>query len=342
MMLSLFILPVSAQDQKICIGTKAMYKANGLQGSTYNYKLEQPYAGTIFREYPDTIVVEWGSNKGVFQLGVQEISQYGCEGNWAYMNVEIVGDYAQFTQPIYSLCGGEGVMVEFNKSPFQAYEWVDPTVARNDGYITKPGRYELKTFDHNGCLLSSFIEVVQNPTPKIELGADTMICTPGFTLHAYDIQDNPDGTVYTWSTGESGTSFRSITIENHNSRDNSKYWVNADLNGCSVSDTIVVLACWEEPLPENLNIPNTFTPNADGDNDTWIISALMDYPECIIEVFDRWGRKVFTSSRGYTSSPWDGLDARGHYLPMETYYYIIHLNDGKAKKPLLGTITIIR
>jgi gliding motility-associated-like protein len=67
----------------------------------------------------------------------------------------------------------------------------------------------------------------------------------------------------------------------------------------------------------------------------------MDYPDCMVEVFDRWGSKVFTSTKGYTT-PWTGRDAKGHYLPMETYYYIIHLNDGKTHAPILGTITIIR
>ena len=255
--------------------------------------------------------------------------------------MEVVGDYAQFSQPIYSMCGGGGVSVEFNKSNFQAYEWKDNAVSI-DGYVTKPGRYELETFDWNGCRLSSFVEVVQSPMPQISLGADTMICTPGFTLYAYNTQNNPEGTIYTWSTGESNTSAKSIVVDNHNARSDNKYWVNAELNGCSVSDTIVVLACKEEPVPEELKIPNTFTPNADGDNDVWNISALRDYPDCMVEVFDRWGRKVFTSAKGYSSNPWDGRDGRGHYLPMETYYYIIHLNNGKAKKPIQGTITIIR
>ena len=338
-----FALPIYAQDRDtVCIGAKAMYRANGLNGSTFEYKLDQPHAGTIFQKDVDTIIVEWSNIKGVFQLGVLETSQYGCDdGNWAYLNVEVVGDYAQFSQPVYSMCGGGGVFVEFNKSNFRAYEWKGNTVPI-DGYVTKPGRYELITIDENHCRLSSFIEVVQTPTPQISLGADTMVCTPGFTLYAYNTQNNPEGTTYTWSTGVSNTSARSIIVDNHNAKANNTYWVTAEFNGCSVSDTIVVLACVEVPEYEKLKIPNTFTPNADGDNDVWNISALRDYPECMVEVFDRWGRKVFTSARGYSSNPWDGRDGRGHYLPMEAYYYIINLNDGKTKKPITGTITIIR
>jgi gliding motility-associated-like protein len=337
----LFIaLPAFAQDEKVCIGAKAMYVASGLNGSTFEYGLEQPQAGKIILTYSDSIVVEWGDTKGIFQLGVRETSRAGCSGNWAYLNVEVVGDYAEFTQPRYSFCGDGGVFVDFNREHFKAYEWVDKTVPE-DGHITKPGRYELRTIDQNNCRLSSFIDVVQTPTPNVYLGADTMICTPGFTLYARRIQNNPEGTVYTWSTGASGVFERYLTVDDRNLDEDVTYWVRAENNGCAASDTVTVLACITEPSVEIPGIPNTFTPNEDGDNDTWVISMLDGYPDCIVEVFDRWGRKVFTSAKGYPQ-PWDGRNARGQYLPMETYYYIIHLNDGVTEKPILGTITIIR
>ena len=326
-----------SQDVKVCIGAKVMYAADGMDGSTYEYLLEQSHAGSIIRTYNDSIVVQWNDTKGVFQLGVRETSVAGCMGDWAYLNVEIVGDYAKFTQPEYSFCADDGVTVDFNKADFRAYEWVDKTVPE-DGHITRAGRYELRTIDRNGCLLSSFVDVIQNPMPKIYLGPDTMICTPGFTLNTIKTQDNPVETVYTWSTG---ASTRSIVVDERNMNRDYKYWVRAEYNGCVASDTITILACATEPLSDEVGIPNTFTPNADGDNDTWKISLLNDYHDCTVEVFDRWGRKVFTSNRGYTS-PWDGRDAKGRYLPVETYYYIIHLNDGKTKKPIVGTITIIR
>ena len=332
--------PAFAQDIKVCIGAKALYAADGQDGSTFEYQLEQPHAGIITQTHNDSIVVQWGDTKGVFQLGVRETSQYGCVGDWANLNVEIIGDYAEFTQSEYQFCGDNGVFVDFNRENFKAYSWLNQSVPE-DGYITQPGRYELQTIDQNNCLLSSFIDVVQYQAPRVSLGADTMICTPGFTLYAHNIHDNPEGTVYTWSTGESSMFDRYIVVDNHNMERDTKYWVRAELNGCMASDTIVVLACEKDPIPDDIGIPNTFTPNNDGDNDTWVISMLNNYPDCLVEVFDRWGRKVFTSTRGYTQ-PWDGRNARGQHLPMETYYYIIHLNDGITQKPVLGTITIIR
>ena len=334
--IALFIAaPALSQDRQVCIGSKVMYAANGLAGSIYEFNLDQPYAGEIIKTaYRDTVIVQWGETKGIFQLGVREISQIGCIGNWAYLNVEVVGEYAQFAQPVYSMCANSGVYVDFNKSDFAAWSWTDPGVSA-DGYIAKPGRYELITIDHNNCRLSSFVDVLPKAAVNVSLGPDTAHCTPDFTLYALNTQNNPTETVYTWSTGESGVGVRQITVDDHDVDQAVKYWVRAEYDGCAVSDTITILAC-----RENLKVPNTFTPNGDGENDVWNIWTLVDYPDCVVEVFDRWGRRVFNSPRGYPT-PWDGRDASGRVLPMETYYYIIHLNDG-VREPQVGNVTIIR
>lgn len=85
------------------------------------------------------------------------------------------------------------------------------------------------------------------------------------------------------------------------------------------------------------NIPNTFTPNNDGINDTWVIENLSDYPNVRVQVFNRYGQIVFESI-GY-SSPWDGT-MKGKTLPFGTYYYIIE--PGNGRKPITGYVTLIK
>lgn len=87
----------------------------------------------------------------------------------------------------------------------------------------------------------------------------------------------------------------------------------------------------------SLSIPNTFTPNGDGINDTWTIRELQYYPKSAVTVFNRLGQKVF-SSVGY-AVPWDGT-YDGKILPTGTYYYIIDLKDGG--KAVAGWVTILR
>jgi gliding motility-associated-like protein len=250
--------------------------------------------------------------------------------------VAVVGAEIVFTQDPYMLCEG-AVTVSFNNADFQTWQWLDNSIKKNT--ITNSGTYELQAFDWNGCLISKRISVLS--PPKVNLGRDTMICTPGFRLHALKHNTNPEATVYTWSTGESGA-LPYLDVPDHATGQDVPYWVRADFGGCSVSDTVLVLACaqtYENPF--QMMIPNTFTPNGDGDNDVWQIRALKDYPNVVVEVYDRWGRRVFIGAKGYPT-PWDGRDMDGKTLPLETYYYIVNLNNGIQTKPILGTITIVR
>jgi len=85
-------------------------------------------------------------------------------------------------------------------------------------------------------------------------------------------------------------------------------------------------------------IPNTFSPNADGVNDKWLISYLDDYPDCQVEVFTRAGQLVFKSVKGYRI-PWDGK-RNGKPLPFDTYYYVIE--PGYGREPITGYITLLK
>jgi gliding motility-associated-like protein len=84
-------------------------------------------------------------------------------------------------------------------------------------------------------------------------------------------------------------------------------------------------------------IPNVFTPNGDGVNDRWQIRYLKDYPDCKVEIFNRYGQSVYTST-GYTQE-WNGT-SNGRQLPAGTYYYIINQKTGL--KPLSGFVDIVR
>ncbi|MFD2874216.1 FG-GAP-like repeat-containing protein [Mucilaginibacter ximonensis] len=88
--------------------------------------------------------------------------------------------------------------------------------------------------------------------------------------------------------------------------------------------------------PATIVIPDTFTPNSDGINDTWLIPSLVSLPNCKVNVYDRYGRLVFHST-GYQNS-WDGT-RKGALLPFGVYYYVINI---AGREPLSGHVTIIR
>jgi gliding motility-associated-like protein len=86
-----------------------------------------------------------------------------------------------------------------------------------------------------------------------------------------------------------------------------------------------------------LVVPNVFTPNGDGVNDFWNVKYLESYPNNKVDVYNRFGERVY-SSIGY-SVPWDGR-YNGSYLPPGTYYYIIDPKNGR--EVIAGNVTIIR
>lgn len=80
-------------------------------------------------------------------------------------------------------------------------------------------------------------------------------------------------------------------------------------------------------------IPEIFTPNDDGRNETYQIIGIENYPNNVFEVYNRWGNLVYTEI-GYKNT-WNGssnTSSNTNKLPAGTYYYILFLNDQNKSK----------
>lgn len=101
--------------------------------------------------------------------------------------------------------------------------------------------------------------------------------------------------------------------------------------GCSATDQVFIKVL---KMP---TIPNIFSPNGDGVHDTWKIDYLDTYPGSTVDIFNRYGQKVFHSD-GYTT-PWDGT-VNGKPVPVGTYYYIVNPKNGRSQ--ISGYVDVIR
>ena len=84
-------------------------------------------------------------------------------------------------------------------------------------------------------------------------------------------------------------------------------------------------------------IPNSFTPNADGINDTWswkIPSAT----EMFVLIFNRWGEEV-ANIKG-SDVNWNGHSFKNSLLPSNTYYYIIKYKKDNQQEEIKGFLEI--
>ena len=103
---------------------------------------------------------------------------------------------------------------------------------------------------------------------------------------------------------------------------------------CTITDSVLV-----KVLPPLLP-DDGFTPNGDGTNDTWEISFVENFPNAIVEIYNRWGVLLFKSDPGYKNK-WTGT-YNGKPLPIGTYYFIIDLKDPEYPDPYTGPVSILR
>lgn len=105
-----------------------------------------------------------------------------------------------------------------------------------------------------------------------------------------------------------------------------------DANNCSFELDGIVLS---ESNKDCIRIPDAFTPNGDGINDTWIIENIKMFPSATIFVYNRWGQEVWVGNPG---EEWDGK-RNSKLMPAGTYLYLVELYDGS--KPYTGTVTLV-
>ncbi|SFC88125.1 gliding motility-associated C-terminal domain-containing protein [Algibacter pectinivorans] len=215
----------------------------------------------------------------------------------------------------------------------------DSLVDGEDYYVTQTS---------NGCesLGVEQINVTINDAPTPTLKDSTL---------EYCINDNP--TINTLSdniteydnTGDNLRWYDAATggsaISNNSSLTNTTYYVALvdAATGCESSVRLQVTpdltACGK------LQIPDGFSPNGDGTNDTFDIDNLaILYPNFEIEIFNRNGNVVY---KGNANSPrFDGTSNQGRVvskgdLPVGVYFYIFNYNDGE-NKPEQGRLYLSR
>lgn len=89
-------------------------------------------------------------------------------------------------------------------------------------------------------------------------------------------------------------------------------------------------------------IPNSFTPNGDGNNEVFMPKAV-GVKKFRMDVFDRWGQLVYTTTD--ISQGWDGKSKKGgDILPQDVYVYKITVSDNNSSKPkqYTGHVTLMK
>ena len=195
---------------------------------------------------------------------------------------------------------------------------------------TADSRYKVLLTNTTGCTDSAFINVKVYEKAIANAGPDKFIVGGGNITLSASIAGPYNS--FTWTPTSDLNTPQSLTPTASPAIDTRYILTAFSKNNCGIStDTMFV------KLFNGIYIPNAFTPNSDGQNDTWNIAALDAYPEFELFVFNRYGEVVFKNSK--LRKPWDG-SYKSAELSTGVYVYVLKLN--VANQVLKGTVMIIR
>ncbi len=187
--------------------------------------------------------------------------------------------------------------------------------------VATTGNYTATVTSTAGCISDNSINVqfFSNPVLAIK---DTSVCQ--FAREIVTLTAPAGFTKYEWNNVVGENTFQATSPQTVN-------LTVTDVNGCQANQQIVI----GDKCPD-IHIPNSFTPNADGVNDTWVISGIENDPTVFLRVYTRYGTEIYQSRGIYT--PWNG-QYQNKKLPEGAYYYI--LSAKKGTQTFSGSLTIL-
>lgn len=174
--------------------------------------------------------------------------------------------------------------------------------------------------DLNGCTVSQeyTFDGVDYPTVNIE-ASSTELCTDNITLSIMSAENE----TINWSSGETTNS---ITVDAAGTFSVSV----TNAANCFTEAEIVLSECL------NYDIPNLFTPNNDGTNDTFGLVTESENITYTLRIYSRWGTLVYEGN-----GEWDGnVDSKP--FPADVLSYVFEVNLRNETIMEVGDLTLIR
>ena len=311
----------------VCVGEPAqMINNTQLSSGTLSYNWS--FGDNTSSQSPNPSKVY--NTSGTYTILLTAVSDRGCRDS---LSKEIT----VFATPDATIAisgstpGGCVTDTAFLSVPFDAdflYLW-STGATTNSIFTTVSDNYRVTVTSVNGCAATGAADVFVLNQANVTISNDTSV-SKGFPVQLVAT----GGAFYSWTPSES--------LDNANSDkpiatpdETTTYTVTvSDLNGCNVQLTVTVT------ITEDFNvlIPNLISPNGDGINDVWRIFNIETYPNTSVQLFNRWGVKVWESAD--YANEWDGTSQDGKDLPDGTYFYILQV--GGSDRVFKGDVNILR
>jgi gliding motility-associated-like protein len=233
-----------------------------------------------------------------------------------------------------TICEGDNVKLE--SSGGDSYQWIPATGLSSDAVaapIASPTatiNYSVIVYNQFACSDTAKVEVNVIEAPRADAGQDKWIIEG----HSIQLQANATGQniTHSWTPDVFINDPQSLQPVINPPRDTTYVLSVFSNDGCGVdTDTMKVIVF------KDVFVPNAFTPDNDGLNDTWNIPALNAFPNFELTVFNRQGQVVYQNKNSHI--PWNGK-YKGEPQPTGVFVYYIDLKvEGGQFK---GTVTLIR
>ncbi|MDE3742182.1 T9SS type B sorting domain-containing protein, partial [Maribacter polysaccharolyticus] len=319
------ILQVSATTTpEICAGEENGTISVAISGGTAPYSTSLNDKSNFVQDQFDFTDMAAGS----YLLFVRDAN--GCEDN---IIVEVSpGENLNATVEAIYECTGD------TPNNYIVVTLEDPTIASDV-------LYALDSTDPADMQLTADFSAIAPGTHTLTIAhANGCVNTVDFEIQAFEpltleLQNNNINEITAIATGGSGP--YTFYFENESNGEDNTYIINRtdtfevrviDALGCEVIASIAMEFI-------DIEIPNFFTPNGDGENDLWMPINIEPYPQILIKIYDRYGRVV--EDNVVSKNGWDGI-YHGAELPTGDYWYVIKLQGESDEREFIGHFTLYR
>lgn len=319
-------VPDASSNNPACLGDKLELSSAG-RGSTYTWTGPDSFTSTEQNPQIDQLNT---INNGEYYITM--VSPTGCVGTdsiYVEVNERPVADAGSDV----SICEGDSTIL--TGSSGEHYLWFpgtslkDSTAASTWAKPVDSTMYVL-TVSNGQCSDYDTVNVWVWQMTEAYAGLDQKIYD-GTTVQLSGTVGGTDISYY-W-TPDANISATDILNPDVTPSEDATYTLHVTSgHGCEAATDDVFIRVYKK-----VTVPNAFSPNDDGINDTWKVVNLSTYPESETTVFNRYGQIVFQSS-GYDKE-WDGK-RNSTPLPVGTYYYVIDLKTGLENPS--GWVEILR
>lgn len=312
----------------VCIGDDLILDIAGAEGTYEWRKIGNPEV--ISRLKTPRLPAATNDMAGSYTVSVNSL---GCELSDTVNVTVIPPPEPSVGNPAPEIC--EGTSVQLSASGGTFYSW-SPAEGLSDPESQNPIASPLKTTLYTvkvisgSCFRTATVNVIVNKIPRADAGPDKKV------LLNYDTKlegkVGGDEIDFFWTPATDLDDPRSLNPI-ASPRRNTTYTLNVVSRlGCVTAIDEVFVKVYDK-----LIVPNAFSPNGDGVNDLWNITAIDAFDTPHVKVMNRYGELVFESS-DYAKA-WDGK-YRSNDLPAGVYYYVIKLRSDI--NPVSGSVMLIR